>query len=110
MIDWDRIKSLQDEIGPEVFPDIVTLFIDEVSETIGRLRDTPDLETLGADLHMLKGSAMNLGFTSFSELCQSGESRAMEGRAEEIAIAPILESFEESKLVFLAGLENGQGR
>lgn len=107
MIDWERIKNLRDEVGNEDFDDVVEIFIEEVGEMIDRLRSAPQIETLGDDLHALKGSALNLGFCTFSDLCQSGETRANEGRADEIIIAPILECYDQSKDAFLAGLENG---
>ncbi|MCX7565911.1 Hpt domain-containing protein [Sulfitobacter sp. F26169L] len=108
MIDWKRIKTLRNEIGEESFPEVVDIFIEEVSEMISNLRDAPQTETLGEDLHALKGSALNLGFTMFADLCQSGENRAADGRAEDISLAPILQCYEDSKDVFLAGLQNGK--
>ena len=34
MIDWTRIKQLRDEIGEEDFPEVVEIFIEEVSKKI----------------------------------------------------------------------------
>ena len=79
-------------------------------EMTDKLRNISDRATLGEDLHALKGSALNLGLGPFAEMCQSGETRAAQGRAEEVAVDPILECYEESRLVLLAGLENGLGR
>ncbi|MEQ6202918.1 Hpt domain-containing protein [Sulfitobacter sp. HNIBRBA2951] len=107
MIDWPRITNLRDEVGEEDFAEVVEIFIEEVSEMVERLRDAPQVETLGADLHALKGSAMNLGFTTFSDLCQTGETAAAEGRADSIALAPILDSYDESKQALLDGLDGG---
>jgi len=107
MIDWSRIKLLRDEVGEEDFADVVGIFIEEVTEMIDRLRDAPALETLGNDLHALKGSALNLGFTSFSALCQTGETSAANGHPEDIVLGPILDCYEASKSAFLSGLEKG---
>lgn len=106
MIDWTRIKMLRDEIGEDAFPDVVEIFIEEVSDTIQKLRDSPQIETLGEDLHALKGSALNLGFTYFAELCQIGETCAAQGHSEDIDLPPILRCYEDSRDIFLAGLEN----
>lgn len=106
MIDWDRIKMLRDEIGEEDFPEVVEIFIEEVSEMIANLRDAPKIETLGEDLHALKGSALNLGFSAFAALCQIGETHAANGRADKIELAPILQCYEISKDEFLTGLQN----
>lgn len=107
MIDWYRIKTLRDEIGEEDFPEVVEIFIDEVTLLIDRLRLDPELEALGADLHALKGSARNLGFFVFAEMCQKGETAAANGRAQDVVLEPILRCFEDSRDVFLAGLESG---
>ncbi len=74
---------------------------------IGRLRDAPQIETLGEDLHALKGSALNLGFTTFAGLCQQGETQAANGNADQIALAPVLACYDQSKRAFLDGLQNG---
>jgi len=108
MIDWNRIKTLRDEIGEEDFPDVVDIFIEEVSEMIDSLRNSTQHETLGADLHALKGSALNLGFSSFAQLCQVGETAAANGQADLIDLPPIFDCYEASKAIFLTGLENGK--
>jgi HPt (histidine-containing phosphotransfer) domain-containing protein len=110
MIDWNRIKQLRDEIGEEDFPEVVEIFIEEVTELIDSLRTTPRIESLGNDLHALKGSALNLGFSAFAEKCQTGETLAANGRAAEIVLEPVLRCYDDSKDIFLAGLENGEGR
>ncbi|WP_299026568.1 Hpt domain-containing protein [uncultured Sulfitobacter sp.] len=108
MIDWNRIKTLRNEIGEEDFPDVVELFIEEVSEMIETLRTTPKVETLGADLHALKGSALNLGFKEFAQMCQLGETAAANGAADTVDLPPILACYDASKTTFLNGLENGK--
>lgn len=107
MIDWYRIKTLREEIGEDDFPEVVEIFIDEVTMVIDRLRTDPQLDALGADLHALKGNALNLGFCVFAEMCQKGETAAASGRAQDIVLEPILRSFEDSRDIFLSGLESG---
>ncbi len=106
MIDWTRVKALRDEVGEEDFGDIVEIFIEEVSEMVERLRTAPKIGSLGEDLHALKGSALNLGFTEFSTLCQIGETLAATGKPEEIDLPPILASYDSSSATFLDGLNN----
>jgi HPt (histidine-containing phosphotransfer) domain-containing protein len=108
MIDWSHIKTLREEVGPEDFDDVVEIFIEEVTETIDRMRDEPQIGTLGEDLHALKGSALNLGFTQFAELCQIGETLAADSRSEEIDLPPIFACYNASKAAFLAGLKDGE--
>lgn len=105
MIDWKKVAALREEIGDDDFAEVVEIFIEEVSETVDRLREAPKIETLGADLHALKGSALNLGFIQFSELCQIGETHADQGNADKIALPPILSCYDASRDALLAGLK-----
>ena len=104
MIDWTRITNLREEVGEEDFSEVVEIFIEEVSGMVQNMRAAPSLETLGADLHALKGSALNLGFTTFSELCQAGETAAAHGQAASVPLDPIFKSYDKSKDALLAGL------
>lgn len=79
MIDWDRVRELRSEIGPEDFDEVVSLFLEEADEAIARLSVGHGAKALAADLHFLKGAALNLGFETLSALCQEGERRAGAG-------------------------------
>ncbi|TCK99882.1 Hpt domain-containing protein [Shimia isoporae] len=100
MINWERVEELRDEIGPEDFDEVVDLFLDEVEEVIERLRSEPDLSSLEADLHFLKGSALNLGFETFSQLCQAGEAASAAGQAASVDVPAVLAAFADSKATF----------
>ena len=108
MIDWDRVSTLRAEIGEDDFEEVVPLFIEEVTEIIDNLRRGPDLSRLEDDLHALKGSALNLGFTEFSTLCHRGEALSARGRAAEVDVPKIIDSFEASEAAFTAGLAAGE--
>ena len=73
MINWDRVNELRDEIGADDFAEVVEIFLEEVEEEITKLAGDADPQSLESTLHFLKGSALNLGFSHFSELCQAGE-------------------------------------
>lgn len=79
MIDWDRVRELRAEIGAEDFDEVACLFLQEAEETIARLSASNGAKALAADLHFLKGAALNLGFATLSGLCQEGERRANAG-------------------------------
>lgn len=79
MVDWDRVRELRSEIGPEDFDEVVSLFLEEADEAIARLSVGNGAKALAADLHFLKGASLNLGFASLSALCQEGERRAGAG-------------------------------
>lgn len=105
MINWSRVSELRDEIGAEDFGDVVEIFLEEVDEEITGLSG-PDADTgLEARLHFLKGSALNLGFEAFSDLCRNGEQRAAAGEAETVDLAAIQNTYSESKAYFLAELD-----
>ncbi len=108
MIDWQRVMDLKAEVGSEDFEEIVPIFLEEVTEITDRLRSEPNLDHLEEDLHCLKGSAMNLGFTEFSRLCSIGESKAAKGDAGSVDVSAILRSFDASRVAFLSGLDHGK--
>lgn len=100
MIDWARVNELRDEVGEEDFDEVVELFIDEVQQVIDRLKQGADSTQLEEDLHFLKGSALSLGFQAFSALCQTGESMAKNGQADEVDLGAIIQNYEDSKTAF----------
>ena len=102
MIDWERVKELRDEIGDDDFSEVAEMFMVEVEEVIDRLRAAPDPGRYEADLHFLKSSALNLGFSQLAELCQDGEHRSASGAAEGVNLAPIFACYDASKSAFQA--------
>ena len=103
MIDWSRVRELQEEIGDQDFAEVADMFIAEVEEVIARVKASPDPARYQDDLHFLKSSALNLGFAGLAELCQDGERRAAAGDADGIDLAPVFASYAASKAAFLAG-------
>ena len=106
MINWDKVSELRGEIGAEDFGEVVEIFLEEVDEEITKLRHNEDHATLEAQLHFLKGSALNLGFTNFSDLCQVGETAAGISQFDNIDITAILTCYDASLHQFLEGLQN----
>jgi HPt (histidine-containing phosphotransfer) domain-containing protein len=103
MIDWAQVDEMKLEMGSG-FSEVVTMFLDEVGEVITRLEAGPKPETLGADLHFLKGAALNLGFSEFAELCETGEKLALQDRFAQIDIGGLLICYRASCEVFHAGI------
>ncbi|GAA6200718.1 Hpt domain-containing protein [Aquicoccus sp. SU-CL01552] len=104
MILWSRVNELRDEVGAEDFKEVVELFLDEVEEVIDRLRAGSPRDQLEQDLHFLKGSALNLGFSTFSDLCQDGERLAAQGKPDDVDLAAITDAYDRSKVCFLDGM------
>jgi len=101
MIDWERVQELKEEIGEDDFAEVAEMFMSEVEEVIARLQLVPDPATYEADLHFLKSSALNLGFSSLAGLCEDGERQSAAGDAEIVELAPIFACYEASKAAFL---------
>ena len=99
MLNWSRIEELREEVGEEAFAEVVELFLEEVAEAMASVEPgTPRLE---AQLHFLKGAALNLGFDDFAGLCQAGEVAARHGRAEQVDLDAIHDCFETTKTEFM---------
>lgn len=64
-------------------------------------RDGQGLSDLEAHLHFLKGSALNLGFAQFADLCQAGETAAAQGRSESVDLGAIITVYDSARAVFL---------
>ena len=105
MIDWDQVRCLRSEVGVDDFEEVVALFLEETQDAVDRLANAPSIETLEGDLHFLKGSALSLGFSALSELCQKGESLAAKGKQQEVDIGPVLSCYEGSKIAFITQRE-----
>ncbi len=104
MIQWSRVRQLRDEVGADEFDEVVEIFLDEVQEVICKLRDHTTRSEIEQNLHFLKGSALSLGFDSFSKLCQDGERRAAAGECAAVDLSAIIAAYDESKTLFQAGL------
>jgi histidine phosphotransfer protein HptB len=102
MIEWERVNQLCSEIGEDDFAEVVELFLQEADEVIARISRESGAAVLEADLHFLKGAALNLGFRDFAGLCQDGERRAASGDCE-IDLDALKLSYERSKTALIQG-------
>lgn len=105
MIDWERVAQLREEVGPEDFGEVVELFLEEVDEAIRRLTQISVRDRLEEELHFLKGSALNLGFVRFGQLCQEGEKLAARGEEGAVDVGAILACYGVSRALFLDGAD-----
>jgi HPt (histidine-containing phosphotransfer) domain-containing protein len=104
MIDWERVKELRGEIGADDFAEVVEMFLEEADEAVERLSPNLTAKAMEADLHYLKGAALNLGFAALSTLCQEGERRAA-GGATDVDLDAVRQVYDTSKIAFEAGLD-----
>ena len=101
MIDWDRVANLRAEVGEDDFDEVVELFLEEVDAKIDELRNSPSQADMAADMHFLKGSALSLGFSAFSDLCQTGENYAAQGQTDLVDIPKFVDCYSQSRTEFL---------
>lgn len=106
-IDWARLASLRDEIGPEEFAAVVTVFLADTDALVAALPETAP-ERLEAALHAIKGSALNLGLVGLAAICAEEEARAAGGRPQDVALAPILLGYGDARRTLLRGLAEGR--
>ncbi|WP_306004858.1 Hpt domain-containing protein [Aquicoccus porphyridii] len=104
MIDWTKVDELRNDIGEEDFDEVVDLFLEEVEDAMEKLRAGLPVDKLECCLHFLKGSALNLGFSNFSELCAKGEAAAAIGNHGSIDLCEVIQTYDASKATFLKTL------
>jgi len=104
MIDWERVKELRAEIGADDFSEVAEMFLQEADEAVARLAPGLTAKAIEADLHFLKGAALNLGFDALSDLCQDGERRAAAGDTG-IDLDAVRSTYLASKTAFEGGLD-----
>ena len=104
MIDWDRVKELRSEIGADDFNEVAEMFLQEADEAVARLIPGLSAAAMEADLHFLKGAALNLGFDALSGLCQDGERRAAAGDTG-VDLDAVRSTYFASKSAFEGGLD-----
>lgn len=104
MIDWSRVAELRDEIGSSSFTEVVDIFLTETGASVARLTGGCDPAHIGAELHLLKGGAMTLGFEDVARLCQQGETMAQDGAAAQVDVTAIARAYDLACDAFLAQL------
>ena len=109
MIDWARVKTLQQEIEKEEFPEVLQIFFEESDSVIDTLANDPSEDYYEKALHLLRGSALNLGFSQFAALCQEAETRAQQGLADSVVIAAVITTYHASRTAFMDGLAQQLG-
>lgn len=104
MIDWARVENLREEIGADDFEQVVAMFLEEADDAIIRLRGAHDAKALESDLHFLKGSALNLGFSELAQICQLGERMASAGETG-LRIEDVAQVYQTSRQAFLGRID-----
>ena len=106
MIDWNHVRTLQQEVGPEDFDKLVPLFFSEIDSAVKPVSKSDTPIQLARDLHFLRSGALNLGFSDLSALCAEGEMQAENGEGDKVDLTAIVSCYEASKQQFIEGLQN----
>ncbi len=96
MIDWDRISELREEVGEDDLSEVLALFCEEVEDVLANLPGD-DIGSLKANLHFLKGSALNIGLKGVSDLCRVEERKLQDDPASVPAIEPIRSAYRNAR-------------
>ncbi len=97
------MNELRDEVGAEDFFVVAEIFLEEVEEVMDRLRANPDPSTYETELHFLKGSALNLGFSALADQSGLDEKQARGPERDNIDLAKVIHIYEKSKIEFNGG-------
>ena len=101
MINTNRINELKDEVGEDDLEEVIVLFCEEVEEVLEALDTTPP-DQMAAQLHFLKGSALNIGLEAVSNLCRNAELSLKSDPSSAIDVDAIKSTYDQSKIALLA--------
>jgi histidine phosphotransfer protein HptB len=107
MIDWKRVEELRDEIGADGFAEVADMFLEEAEGAVHALLAGPPIDEVEAQLHFLKGSALNLGLCDLAAICQDGERKAAAGQAALVDLGDVAAVYAASRESLLDGLAAG---
>jgi HPt (histidine-containing phosphotransfer) domain-containing protein len=100
-----ELRSLQQPGGPNVFAELVAMFIVEMPDRLAGIRramDSQDATALTNEAHRLKGSSQQMGATRLSLLCCRMEEL---GRSNKLVDATLLIETEREAALVRSALE-----
>jgi len=104
MIDWKRVEDLKAEIGFDGFAEVADMFLEEAEAAVQALGSDLRADDVEAQLHFLKGSALNLGLTDLAGICQLEERRVAAGQRDKVDPARIAAVYQASRAQLMAGI------
>jgi HPt (histidine-containing phosphotransfer) domain-containing protein len=103
MINWAQIDSLISDVGEEDVAEVIEIFLDEVDQKLDDMRGIApksEPQDMAADLHFLKGSALNIGFEEMGQFCSKAENQFKSGSGDpQGVVQAIAVLFEQSRSV-----------
>jgi histidine phosphotransfer protein HptB len=107
MIDWKRVEELRREIGADGFDEVADMFLEEADQAVQGLARDQSSDAVEAQLHFLKGCALNLGLADLAAICQEGERMAAQGRGFEFDTKRVEMIYQQSRAQLFGGLSKG---
>ena len=102
LVNWARVGELEAEIGAEDFAEVIEIFLEECDAVAAGLAMV-EAGAIEADLHFLRGAAMNLGLDALGLACQLGERAAARGEGAQVDRAAIADLYAASRAALLGG-------
>lgn len=99
LVDEMRLRALREEVGEDGYEEVLALFLAESDEVVERLARHTGGAAPEAELHFLKGIALNLGFDDLAALCRRGE------RGEGFDPAALAATYAETRVAMEAVME-----
>ena len=104
MIDWERVRTLHDDLGEEGFAAVVALYFEETDAAFGRLAAAATAREAEQAFHFLRSSALNMGFADLAEICARAERRAVAGAPTRDEAVAARAAYDPARTAFLADL------
>ncbi|MFV0245454.1 MAG: Hpt domain-containing protein [Qingshengfaniella sp.] len=98
-MNMDRLNELRSEVGADALAEVLEVFLEETDAVAQRLRDAAPAGGMAAEMHMLKGAALNLGFDDLAALCSTAERAAGTGPVD---TSQVLECYVQSRAELVA--------
>jgi len=103
LIDWSQVHRLRDDVGADVFDEVLALFTEESATLLETLHTANTPVAQAAAAHALKGSAQTMGFAAAAAACADAEACAIRpGWAPDVPMH-IAEAFAVSSAAFDQG-------
>lgn len=100
MINWSRVAELRSDVGEDAFDEVIEIFLEEADAVMSRISTAG--VTTEADMHFLKGCALNLGLDAFAQACSAAE-KSLNGGGPPPDLPSLATDYASARAALLAG-------
>lgn len=79
MIDWERVDTLRADLGADGIALVTEIFTEDAQMLLAQIGKAVSAAAQEADLHRLRGGALNMGCTGLADACRLRERAARDG-------------------------------